>query len=92
VTYRSGASIKQDRVIEKNKVMGYQLSASIQVSTTATRDGQLVYSSAFSTDAYNRGITPKTTAIVPDKYVVFFGDSNTFGDGVNDDETLPYYL
>jgi hypothetical protein len=88
----SGAIIKKDRVIEKNKEMGYQLPANIQVSTTATRDGQLVYSSNYSTDAYNRRIAPKTTAIVPDKYVVFFGGSNTFGEGVNDDETLPHYL
>ncbi|MDC3171579.1 FHY3/FAR1 family protein [Pelagibacteraceae bacterium] len=45
------------------------------------------------TDDFSRRIVPfQKPDQISDEYLVFFGGSRTFGYGVNDDETYPYYV
>lgn len=50
----------------------------------------LIYDMQFSTD--QNGLRATYTAKQPEKDVLFFGCSFTFGDGLNDNQTLPYLL
>ncbi|KAA0992726.1 hypothetical protein [Dyadobacter aurulentus] len=43
-------------------------------------------------DSLSRRITPASSDTFPDKYALFLGCSYTFGDGVSDDQTMPYYF
>jgi len=57
------------------------------------KNGLELYDVEYSIDSIGRRITPRVcndSIAVQD--VLFFGGSYTFGAGVNDDETLPYYL
>ncbi|MEY4541731.1 MAG: hypothetical protein RLZZ306_3488 [Bacteroidota bacterium] len=48
----------------------------------------------FSTDPLSRRIVPKNDSAknVRDKYALFLGCSYTYGDGVSNDETMPYFF
>ena len=52
----------------------------------------LIYDVKYSIDSLHRRITPFDTAIPRSKYALFFGCSFTFGEGVNDNQTLPFYF
>lgn len=50
----------------------------------------LIYRVKITTDSAGRRYTP--IAPTSKSNIIFFGDSFTFGNGVNDNETFPYYL
>ena len=49
---------------------------------------------SFSTDTLGRRIIPLNNSLkfVKDKYALFLGCSYTYGDGVSDEETMPYFF
>ena len=49
----------------------------------------VAYECIYSTDEFHRRSTPITAPEKRDRFALFFGGSFTFGEGVNDDETLP---
>lgn len=53
------------------------------------QDGRMI---SFSIDSLSRRQTPDSGAFVRDKYALFWGCSYTYGDGVSDQETMPYYF
>lgn len=52
---------------------------------------QTVFEATYNFDKYGRRVT-KSTDSVKNKVSLFFGDSQVFGEGCNDNETLPYYF
>lgn len=50
-----------------------------------------IFNVSFTTDKYSRRVTPNPFKGA-DKYALFFGCSFTFGDGLNDNQTLPYFF
>lgn len=50
-----------------------------------------IFNVRFTTDSYSRRVTPGHFKGA-DKYALFFGCSFTFGDGLNDNQTLPYFF
>lgn len=59
------------------------------VSCSEVKGGRLVYSMRVSSDALGRRITVLPNDRPRPAAAIFFGDSFTFGTGVNDSETLP---
>lgn len=51
-----------------------------------------IYNVTYTIDAGGFRHTPQEQGVAKTKKVVFFGDSATFGEGLNDDQTLPYYF
>lgn len=45
-----------------------------------------------STDSLSRRVTPRAGKAIGPQYALFLGCSYTYGDGVSDDQTLPYYF
>jgi hypothetical protein len=62
---------------------------STRKSHTHTLDGRTVYDVEYSIDAEGRRVTPQTNVAARTDFLVFFGCSYTFGEGLQDDETLP---
>jgi hypothetical protein len=57
-----------------------------------TVNGKVIYSINFNTDANSLRITPMDSTKPRKKYAQFYGCSMTFGEGVQSNETLPYYF
>lgn len=54
-------------------------------------DGTLIYSVHYSTDEFSRRITPMENKEDRDRFIIFFGCSFTFGEGLEDNQTLPFF-
>lgn len=53
---------------------------------------QLVYEAKYTFDNIGRRKTPEVKFSKKNKVGIFFGDSMCFGEGLNDNETIPYYF
>jgi hypothetical protein len=72
--------------------LGHVLPPNAQIAHTTKRGGQLLYQATYITDAYHRRITPIDHLEQRHNFLLFFGCSMTFGLGVNDNETMPFYV
>jgi len=70
----------------------YKPLPSSDVEVIKTIKGKEIYHPVYSIDGYSRRITPVENREIRNKYVLFFGCSFVFGEGLNDDQTLPYYF
>lgn len=50
-----------------------------------------VFDVTATTDKWGRRITPIRNSKQPDRHLIFFGCSNTYGEGVEQEETIPFY-
>ena len=76
--------------LESNEVLGYKLKAGMKVAAKQKVADKVIYDVTYSTNTYGRRVTPPLASLKSkDQFILFFGGSFTFGDGVNDDETLP---
>jgi len=74
-------------------VLGFKPKPDVRVSSTMTySDGQVIYDVHYTTDKFSRRVTPIDSSASRDRFAIFFGCSITLGEGLNDDETLPYFL
>ncbi|MHB9155202.1 MAG: hypothetical protein ACYC5N_05840 [Endomicrobiales bacterium] len=72
-------------------LLGYKPKPDTRATSKKQVNGKTIYDVVYSIDRYGRRITPFA---VPGGQgcLLFFGCSLAFGEGVNDDETLPFYL
>ena len=75
-----------------DEVLGYKPKPDTSHIGVRTKDGQVIYSIKYSTDANSLRITPIDSTKPRTKYAQFYGCSMTFGEGVQNNETLPYYF
>jgi len=54
-------------------------------------NGRLLYSTEYAIDEHGRRVTPIANRPERDRFALFFGDSCTFGEGVAQQETLPFF-
>jgi hypothetical protein len=54
-------------------------------------DGKPIYATEYAIDAHDRRITPVADPDARDRFLLFFGGSCTFGEGVGAEETLPFF-
>lgn len=77
-------------IFHPDQVLGHRLAPNLQVR--AQRLGtanDVLFAASYSTDANGHRITPIEHPDRREKFILFFSDSFIFGEGVNDDETLP---
>lgn len=75
-----------------DKDLGYKPKPDTAHTGTRTKDGKIIYSIKYSTDANSLRVTPLDTTKPRTKYAQFYGCSMTFGEGVQSNETMPYYF
>jgi hypothetical protein len=85
--------IKLERVyeVEKNEILGVTLKKNTTRLARKFYNGKLLYNAIITVDNNGLRICP-TCQGKCDSSVLFFGDSFTFGEGVNDTETMPYLV
>jgi hypothetical protein len=72
--------------------LGYKILPNVHVYQRKKFNEELVFEATYSTDEYGRRITPVEHDEERDNFLLVFGDSFVFGQGVNDNETLPFYM
>jgi hypothetical protein len=60
-------------------------------SSTVKKTGKTIYDVTYSIDGFSRRITPEDKGDKNNKFLLFFGGSFTFGEGLEDNETIPYF-
>ncbi|MCY7349754.1 MAG: hypothetical protein LH606_03690 [Cytophagaceae bacterium] len=78
--------------MQPDPYLGYKPRPDTALTGVRTKDGRVIYRIQFQTDSNSLRVTPAKTQIAPNKYALFFGCSMTFGEGVQSNETLPYYF
>lgn len=77
---------------QRDDVLGYVPDKASQVTARKLYGHEVLYDVTYSIGADGLRVRPKTNDVAPASSVVFFGDSITFGEGVNDDEAFPYLV
>ena len=73
-------------------ILGSYPTPSRQFRSIKKKGEDVLYDVSYSIDEHSRRVTPGQTAGTREQYFLFFGCSFTFGEGVEDNETLPYYV
>jgi|GEM_PF-703142 len=87
-----GALPPSKKLSQKNELLGYKARPNARLASKMTLKGREIYNVTYSTDSHSRRITPVRAVGQADKFILFFGCSFTFGEGVQNDETLPFFV
>jgi len=78
---------------QDDDALGYKPKPNMRVTSIFKENDTVIYNAVYSTDNYSRRLTPDHADGIPKKkFALFFGCSYTFGEGLNDNETLPYFF
>jgi ABC-type transport system involved in multi-copper enzyme maturation permease subunit len=81
---------KPGEMIDADTVLGYKLKPNLHFSTLLTINGDSTYNSTLHSSPMGWRSTPFHST--KNKSAVFLGCSYTFGEGVNDEQTLPWII
>jgi hypothetical protein len=79
-------------LFQRDDWLGYKPVPNTQVVASREKAGKVLYNVVYSIDSHGRRVTPVENLGSVSHYILFFGGSYTFGEGVNDNETMPYYV
>ncbi len=63
-----------------------------RIFSISKKTGNTIYDVEYSVGEYGRRITPVKNREQRNKFVLFFGGSFTYGEGVKDNQTLPFWV
>jgi hypothetical protein len=79
--------------IRRDPSLGSRPKADTTVTAeSACPDGRVLFRTTYTIDSLARRVTPVASSDQREEFILFFGGSFIFGSGVNDQETLPYYV
>jgi hypothetical protein len=78
--------------LREDALLGWSLKPSQVSHATAEIKGERIYHVAYSTNSAGFRVSPPDRGEQVDGCLLFFSDSFTFGEGVSDDQTLPYQV
>ena len=73
-------------------LLGHRPRPSAAVDSLKKIGEETLYDVVYTIDEHQRRVTPLDSPETRSRFILFFGGSFTFGEGLNDDETLPYYV
>jgi len=83
---------KSPKFKDPDDALGYAPRRNVRVTAKKYYGDTLIYDVVYSIDGWGLRIEPPANLAGQHRCVVFFGDSHTFGEGLNDDQTLPYLV
>jgi hypothetical protein len=89
---RSEVKYDPDIYILDDPDFGYILNPGKEIHAIRSKPEEVIYDVTYTIDSYGKRVTPQNHSLDKKKFVAFVGGSNTFGEGLNDDETLPAYF
>lgn len=76
-------------LVELDDFTGYKLRPNLRVLARQTGGERVIYEVLYEVDEYGRRVTPVDNPAGRTNFILFFGGSFTFGDGVAGHQTLP---
>jgi hypothetical protein len=80
----------QPQYTRLDDVLGYAPIASMKVASMLTKEGRSIYDVRYTIDERGLRVSPPCDCGDHTRSLLFFGCSYTYGEGVGDQETLPY--
>lgn len=77
---------------QQDKNLGYKAAPHSSIRSVLKKNGKVIEKLEYSIDGFSRRMTPVEREADRRYFALFFGCSVTFGHGVKDNETLPYYF
>jgi hypothetical protein len=71
-------------------LLGVRPKAGLKTTASMVYDGEKVYDVVYTFDEFGLRVSPQAAGDASQECILFFGDSYTFGEGVEDHETMPY--
>ena len=87
-----GTEVDYSTFSTRDQNLGFKLIADSQIISRHMHDDTTVFEMAATTDSLGRRTTQIIAKEHAEGFVAFFGGSFTFGEGLNDNETLPYFV
>lgn len=84
-------SLNQPQYYVDDAILGYKVMPNNTARHVETYGTKKISDVIYSVDQLGRRITPIDSPGSRTNFLLFFGDSNTFGDGLGQKQTLPYY-
>ena len=78
--------------VDDDPALAYKNRRNARIRLVRKFDGKLISDSSYTTDEYGRRTVPGAHRSASRRSILFFGCSFTFGEGVNDDQTMPFYV
>jgi hypothetical protein len=78
--------------VHRDDVLGYAPDANAKVTSRKFHGNELIYDAVYTMDNDGLRVGPPSSAAATGACLIFMGDSHSFGEGLNDDQTLPYQL
>jgi len=92
-TFYDVRNSKEMQLNVADALLGFRPQANIVTRVIKRADnGEILFSAVYSIDSFNRRAIPAENNAMRNSSMIFFGCSLMFGEGVNDNETFPYYL
>ena len=88
VPYTTGTLFK---AVHNDTLLGYRPNSNVYSYGKKIFVDTVIYKMSYRLDAHGHRITPDSLSSNK-KFAAFWGCSFTFGDGLNDDETIPFYF
>lgn len=85
-------SLVQDEYYRTDSAVGYGLVPNNRAVHVKRLGDRPVINATYVVDGFGRRLTLPYAADARTNFLLFFGDSNTFGEGVNQSETVPYQV
>jgi len=85
----SGEYLLPGKFFRSDEVLGISLIPDTAVTSILTIDGRPTWNVVYGTDRFGRRTSTAAGVGDRDEFAVFFGDSFLFGEGSNDEETIP---
>jgi hypothetical protein len=79
-------------LFQRDDWLGYRPVPDMRVVASRENGDEVFYTATYSIDDYGRRVTPLEPPADRSEFILFFGGSYTFGEGVSDHETMPYYV
>lgn len=76
----------------QDKIIGWKAIPNVQTRSKRYIGPTKIMDSVYTFDEFSRRVVPDQNYIKNKKTILFFGGSNTFGEGLNDNQSLPYYF
>jgi len=78
--------------VVNDPVLGYKRKANAVIHASKSIGTNKLYDVVYTMDSLSRRLTPIDPTIPKDRFIAFFGCSFCFGEGLNDNQTIPCFV
>ena len=83
--------LEDEVIFERPEAGGQADEVALKIRSVGHYSGELIYDVVYTQNGLGMRMTPTAAPQKRERFLAFFGGSYTYGHGVEDDETLPYY-